>query len=318
VALSTFEIVSATASIHCNFLLNYIPFRSMKSKIRPIKKELIQAAVIGDPVSHSLSPKIHNFLLEKHEIAGNYSAIQVKKSDLKSEIVLLIEKGFAGFNITIPHKEEIFKICDYKSKTASLTGAVNTVVITEDKKLFGHNSDAEGFLNNLKNSQNNFDLKDKNAFVIGAGGAARAIVYGLIKSGVAKIYITNRSEIRVTELIKNFENFAEKKKCELEFLTQENFEKKFGECDLLVNSTSLGMDGQEKLIIDLKNLNRSAIVYDIVYKPLMTDLLKDAEARGNKIVTGLGMLVFQALIGFEMWFKQKPEEQFVKELFEIL
>ena len=104
----------------------------------------------------------------------------------------------------------------------------------------------------------------------------------------------------------------------MEFLTQENFEKKFGECDLLVNSTSFGMDGQEKLIIDLKNLNRSAIVYDIVYKPLMTDLLKDAKARGNKIVTGIGMLVFQALIGFEMWFKQKPEEQFVKELFEIL
>jgi shikimate dehydrogenase len=284
----------------------------------PAQQKLIAAAVIGCPISHSLSPKIHNFLLEKYQIAGNYSAIEVGKDELKAFVSRAIKNQFAGFNVTIPHKEEIFKICDFKSKTALLTGAVNTVVITEDHKLFGHNSDAEGFLNNLKNSIPDFDLKNKAAFLIGAGGASRAIVYALIKAGVKKIFITNRNQNRANELIKNFANFAGEKKCEIEFLEQINFEEKLSECDLLINSTSLGMKGQQALTINLKNLNRDAIVYDIVYQPLMTDLLKSAQERGNKIVNGIGMLIFQALIGFEMWFKQKPDEKFVQDLFKIL
>lgn len=267
----------------------------------------IKAAVIGDPISHSLSPKIHNFFLKKYKIDGSYEAIQIKKDELKKSVAELVNQGFAGFNVTLPHKEEIFKICDHKSKTAELTKAVNTVIVTEDKKLFGHNSDAEGFLNNLKESQPNFDLKNKNAFVIGAGGAARAIVYALIKAGAKKIFITNRNEARALELIKNFSDFSAEKNCQLKFLDAKNFAEKLSDCDLLTNSTSLGMSGQEPLIIDLKNLKKSAIVYDIVYKPLMTDLLQAAEKNGNKIVTGIGMLIHQALIGFEFWFKQKPE-----------
>jgi shikimate dehydrogenase len=277
-----------------------------------------KASVIGDPISHSLSPTIHNFLLSKHQIDGEYNAVLVKKDELKSFIKTAIENDLAGFNITIPHKEEIFKICDYKSKTASLTGAVNTVVITQDKKVFGHNSDGEGFINHLKNSINNYKLNGKIAFVIGAGGAARAIVYALIKEGVKEIYITNRSESRAQELIKNFADFAVEKKCHLHFVNKKTFEENLIKSDLLVNSSSLGMTGQEPLEIDLKNLNQSAVVFDIVYKPLMTNLLKTAQSRGNKIVTGLGMLVFQALVGFELWFKQKPDEKFVKELFKNL
>lgn len=267
----------------------------------------LKAAVIGDPISHSLSPTIHGFLLAKHQIDGTYEAKKIAKEDLASGITEIVNQGFAGFNVTLPHKEEIYKICDYKSKTATLTGAVNTVIITPDKKLFGHNSDVAGFLNNLQNSHPDFDLKGKIAFVIGAGGAARAIVYGLIKSQVKKIYITNRSEIRAAELIKNFSDFATEKNCEIKFLEQKDFEKNLSECDLLTNSTSLGMKGQAALEIDLQNLNRDAIVYDIVYKPLMTEILKSASARGNKITTGIGMLVHQALIGFEAWFKTKPE-----------
>lgn len=267
----------------------------------------IKAAVIGDPISHSLSPTIHGFLLTKHKIDGSYEVKKIAQEDLPDGVAALVSEGFAGFNVTIPHKEEIFKICDYKSKTATLTGAVNTVIVTPDKKLFGHNSDVAGFLNNLQNSHPDFDLKNKTAFVIGAGGAARAIVYGLIKSHVRKIYITNRSAIRAAELIKNFTNFASEKNCEIKFLEQKDFEKHLSECDLLTNSTSLGMKGQEPLEIDLQNLNQDAIVYDIVYKPLMTELLKSAAARGNKVTTGIGMLVHQALIGFEAWFKTKPE-----------
>jgi shikimate dehydrogenase len=267
----------------------------------------IKAAVIGDPISHSLSPIIHNFFLEKYSINGSYEAIQIKAENLKQEVEKLINLGFSGFNITIPHKEEFFKICHYKSKSAVLTGAVNTAIITSDKKIFGHNSDVEGFLNNLKKSQPNFNLKNKNVFVIGAGGAARAIVYGLLKSEVKKIIITNRNQTRAQNLIKNFDSIAFERKCEMDFYDTKNFSKTLSQCDLLINSTSLGMISQETLTLDIKNLPPSAIVYDIVYKPLMTNLLKSAESQGNKIITGIGMLIEQALVGFEAWFKKKPE-----------
>jgi shikimate dehydrogenase len=267
---------------------------------------MIKAAVIGDPISHSLSPKIHNFFLKKYGIYGSYEAIRIEKERFEAGIEELVSQGFSGFNVTLPHKETMYKLCDHKSKSAELTGAVNTVFITADKKLFGHNSDVDGFLNNLKNKQPDFDLKGKTAFVIGAGGAARAIVYGLIKSGVKKLYITNRNSDKALKLISDFKLRLEN--CDkIEFLEMAEFSKKLGTCDLLVNSTSLGMMGQEKLAIDLSHLNESAIVYDIVYKPLMTDLLTSSHKRGNKIVTGIGMLIQQALIGFEAWFKQKPE-----------
>lgn len=272
-----------------------------------ISSQAIKAAVIGDPISHSLSPKIHNYWLEQKQIDGVYLALQISKNDLLTCVDSLVKMNFAGFNVTIPHKEEIFKICNLTSKTAQLTKAVNTVIITEDKKIFGHNSDSEGFLNNLYHSQKTLILKDKTAFIIGAGGAARAIIYSLIKSEMKKIVITNRNCARALELIKDFTNFAAEKNCHLEFLDSQNFEENLDKCDLLVNSTSLGMIGQEALKINLKNLAKSAIVYDIVYKPLITDLLQQAQNQGNKIVTGIGMLVFQAAIGFEAWFKMKPQ-----------
>lgn len=262
---------------------------------------MIKAAVIGDPIAHSLSPKIHNFFLKELGINGSYEAIRVEKNELHEAVRNLVNQGFAGFNVTIPHKEKIFEICDELDETAKLTGAVNTVVITKEKKIRGLNSDVSGFLKNLKNSAPDFDLKNKTAFVIGAGGAARAVVFGLLQSGVKKIYLTNRTE---------------KKLFEEEFLSKENFEKKLGECDLLVNTTSLGMAGCEPLSLDLSSLNKSAIVCDIVYKPLETELLKSAKARGNKVVTGIGMLVEQALVGFELWFEKKAKPN--AKLMEVL
>lgn len=296
-----------TLELNIKSSLNYEEFGNSIISEENLAKKKIKAAVIGDPISHSLSPKIHNFLIKRHNIDGIYIAVEIKKENLISNVKSLIEMGFAGFNVTIPHKEEIFKICDFKSKTATLTGAVNTVIITQDKKLFGHNSDAEGFINNLKNHFPDFSLKDKTAFVIGAGGAARAIVYSLIKEKVKNIFITNRDEKRALELIKNFDNFCKENSCKIEFLSKEIFENNLDKCDLLINSTSLGMQGCEALEIDIKNLAKKAIVYDIVYKPLETELLKKAKTQGNKTITGIGMLIHQALIGFEAWFKKKPE-----------
>ncbi len=284
-----------------------------------ISSKAIKAAVIGDPISHSLSPKIHNSWIEQKNIDGIYVALKIAKSDLNLCVDSLVKMNFSGFNVTIPHKEEIFKICDFKSKTAELTKAVNTVIITEDKKLFGHNSDSEGFLNNLANSKINFVLKNKTSFVIGAGGAARAIVYSLIKSEVKEIFITNRNEKRALELISDFKSFSDSKNCNLHFLDSKSFEENLEKCHLLINSTSLGMVGQEQLKIDLKALPKSAIVYDIVYKPLMTELLNKAQIQGNEIVTGIGMLVYQAAIGFEAWFKTKPQvdDSFIKQTLEL-
>jgi shikimate dehydrogenase len=267
----------------------------------------IKAGVIGDPISHSLSPQIHNYFLKKYNIDGSYEAILIKKENLLLSMQELVNQGFSGFNVTIPHKEVVFKICDFTSKTAQLTKAVNTLIITPDKRIFGHNSDAEGFLNNLEDNCPDFDLKDKIAFVIGAGGAARAIVYALIKNQVKNIFITNRNHNRALNLIDDFAIFAKEKKCELNFLPQVDFEKQLNTCDLLINSTSLGMENQEELKIDLEKLKKTAIVYDIVYKPLETELLKLAKSRGNRIITGIGMLIHQALIGFEAWFGKKPE-----------
>jgi len=275
-----------------------------------------KAAVIGNPISHSKSPIIHNFFLEKYKINATYEAIKMQENDFDNSIANLINQDFSGFNVTLPFKEKIYTKCDHLSKSASLTKAVNTVVITKDKKLFGHNSDIEGFLNNLKYQQEDFDLKNKNCYVIGAGGAARAIIYGLIKSEVKQIVITNRNEQRAQNLINDFLNFAKEKKCEILFMNKDDFEKNLDNCDLLINSSSLGMKNQDKLELNINSLKKAAIVYDIVYQPLMTDLLVNAKNNGNKIVTGLGMLVFQALIGFELFFNKEPETKYISELFE--
>ena len=201
------------------------------------------------------------------------------------------------------------------TRLSPLTKAVNTVIFAQGK-IFGHNSDAEGFINNLKNTHPDLELEDKTSFVIGAGGAARAIIYSLIKSKAKNVTITNRNKERALDLIKDFTDFANENSCELNFKSATDFEQNLNECDLLINSTSLGMIGQEQLQINLENLPTKTIVCDIVYNPLMTDLLKVAQERGNKITTGIGMLIHQALIGFESWFKQKPEID--KELEEIL
>lgn len=275
----------------------------------------IKAALIGNPVGHSLSPKMHGFWLKQNNIDGSYEAILVKAEDLEGAVRSMIAEGYAGFNITIPHKEKIFQLCNLRTNKANLTKAVNTVIINNGK-LEGDNSDCEGFMENLKFFQPDLSLKNKNAFLIGSGGGARAIVFSLITSRVKKIFITNRNQQKAQNLINDFQNFATENQVELYFLNQEEFTQNLSQCDLLINSTSLGMVGQPPLTINLKNLQKSAIVYDIVYKPLMTDLLKQAQSNGNKIVTGIGMLAFQGAIGFEYWFKKKPKV--TNELLEFL
>ncbi len=287
------------------------------SLINSNSKNLIKAGVIGFPISHSLSPIIHNFYLKKYKINGTYEAFAIPNENFEESIKNLVDQQqLSGFNITIPHKEKIYNLCSHLSKTAQITKAVNTVIILQNGKFFGHNSDADGFIKNFYNHCPNYQLSHKKCLVIGAGGASRAIVYSLISQKVAKIFIANRDHEKALKLIEDFKNFSQQNFVELEFVPlKKNFDF-LPEIDLIINSTSLGMINQSKLDIDISNAKKSAIIYDIVYKPLITDILKQAETLNLKIITGIGMLIEQALIGFEAWFKIKAE--FDLELEKIL
>lgn len=268
------------------------------------------AAVIGDPISQSLSPKLHNYWLGKYKIDGIYISLKVSKEELPEFLRSLPKVGFSGCNITIPHKESALKLCDFISKSAKEIGAVNTITIDKDGKIYGDNSDYFGFIQNIKTTYPNFDFKNKKVLLLGAGGAARAIVFGLLQEGVDNIVIANRSLEKAENLVKIFAKTTA--------VGWQNRANNLEEFDLLINSTSLGMVGKEELEIDLSHLRKSTIVCDIVYKPLMTKLLSTAKKQGNPIVTGIGMLIYQGIVGFEKWFGIKPEidQKLIDEMIE--
>lgn len=259
----------------------------------------IKAGVIGYPIKHSKSPLIHNHWIEKHGLSGEYIAIDIAPENLKDGIQKLIDEGFAGFNVTIPHKQEIFKLCSDVDATARAIGAVNTVVV-RDGELHGTNTDAFGFIENVRQSAFGVDFLHRPAVVLGAGGAARAIVHGLIEAGAGQIIVMNRTADKAKDV-------AELNTDIVRVAPWEGRATMLRDCGLLVNTTSLGMTGKDSLDIDLDLLPKDAVVSDIVYAPLMTDLLKAADARGNQIVTGIGMLLHQARPAFEKWFGVLPE-----------
>lgn len=265
------------------------------------------AGVIGDPISHSLSPKLHNYLLEKYAIDGIYMPLKISPKDLELCLNFMIKAGFKGCNVTIPHKEAAYQLCHKRSIEAELIGAVNTIIITEKQELYGHNSDGIGFINNIKNHFPEFDFNNKKAVVLGSGGASRAICYALMQQKIGKIILTNRNFERAEKMIQDFTKIPEFKTSSLSISPWPKREEILSDCDLLINTTSLGMQNGEELKMDLANLNKNALVCDIIYKPLMTELLNLAQSRGNKIVTGIGMLINQALVGFEAWYGVKPE-----------
>jgi len=267
----------------------------------------MKLAVIGHPINHSKSPIIHNDWIEKSRLEGEYIAIDIAPNELEQEIRKLIEQGYDGFNITIPHKQNIMTLCSAIDESAKKIGAVNTVVINNGK-LSGYNTDAFGFIQNIKeNSQFCFD--DKTAFVLGAGGAARAVIQGLIDENVCKIYLSNRTLSKAQELKSMAQDI-------IEVIEWDGRESMLVETDLLVNTTSLGMSDKNSLELNLTALKKSALVTDIVYAPLMTDLLKQAEKNGHKIVTGIGMLLYQAQKSFEIWTGSFPDvdEDLVKKV----
>lgn len=256
----------------------------------------LKAAVIGHPVAHSKSPLIHQNWMAQYNIQGTYEAVNIAPERLEQGIKDLVSQGFGGFNATIPHKQALINLCDDLDDSAKKIGAVNTVKI-ENGKLTGYNTDAFGFIENLRHVIPDFDFQEADAFILGAGGAARAAIYGLREAGVKKITVCNRTSENAYVIAKEFE-------CGV---ADWNDRRVLNSVTLLVNTTALGMMGKEPLQIDLALLPATSAVYDIVYAPLMTDLLQQAQARGNKIVTGIGMLLHQARPAFELWTGILPE-----------
>ncbi|HEX9767881.1 MAG TPA: shikimate dehydrogenase [Kiloniellales bacterium] len=257
------------------------------------------AGVMGWPIEHSLSPRVHGYWLEHHRIDGVYVPLAVAPRDLERALTALPALGFRGVNLTLPHKERALGLCHEADDLARRIGAVNTIVV-RDGKLIGSNSDGFGFLENLKAGAPGWRPEAASAVVLGAGGAARAVVAALIDAGAPQVRIVNRTRPRAEELAASLGGAIS-----VHGWKQRNA--LLAGAGLLVNTTSLGMAGQPPLDLDLGGLPRDAVVSDLVYAPLMTPLLEAARARGNPLVDGLGMLLHQARPGFEAWFGSRPE-----------
>ncbi len=263
-----------------------------------------KVCVIGYPVEQSLSPQIHNYWLKKYSIEGVYEKREIKPEEFDKVFPRLEEEGYVGCNVTIPFKEKAFEFVKEKGEIlgdAASVSAINTIKF-EKGKILGKNTDIEGFVSNIKNNSKNFDFTKGKVVVLGSGGAARAVVKGLFNEKVPEIIIVNRSKERAVRLLEDLKITSNTKVVEWE-----EKDTVLRNVNLLINTTSLGMQNQKELDINLDLLPKEALVTDIVYKPLYTKLLTDAKARGNDIVDGLGMLLYQAVPGFTWWFGKRPE-----------
>jgi shikimate dehydrogenase len=259
-----------------------------------------RACVIGWPVEHSRSPLIHNYWLKLYGIPGAYEKVAVKPEELAAFLGSLFERGFTGCNVTLPHKEAALKLAQVVDQSARAVGAANTLWLDYEAELHASNTDAFGFMANLAEQAPAWKARRRPVLVLGAGGAARAIVHGLLEGGVAKIFLANRSRERADALARDFDR-------RVEVVAWSDRDAALAGCGLLVNATSLGMTGKPPLELDLAALPADAAVVDIVYSPRETRLLAAARARGNPTVDGLGMLLYQAVPGFERWFGFRPE-----------
>lgn len=264
--------------------------------------------VIGYPAKHSLSPYIHKYWLDKYGIEGSYEIQEIAPDKFDNFFLNLHKNDYAGCNITVPYKERAFELVDGMDEdyrdvdgVAFSNKAINTILVT-NKKYIALNTDSDGFIKNIEKHKSIF--RNKAAVVLGAGGAARSIVLALVILQCKEIIIANRNIDKAKKIVDDLGLYIKYMNplMEIKITAWEERNSAISGANLLVNTTSLGMVGQPELDIDLTNLPKNALVTDIVYRPLETKLLKDAKSRGNPTVDGLGMLLYQAKPGFEMWF----------------
>lgn len=261
------------------------------------------AGIMGWPVAHSRSPALHGFWLQEHRIDGAYVPLAVAPERLEQALRALPALGFRGCNLTIPHKQAALKVMDRVDPFARRIGAMNTVIVAPDGSLEGSNTDVFGFRENLREQAPGWQASAGPAVVLGAGGAARAVVAALSAAGVAEIRLVNRTRDRAAVL-------AHELSVPETHVTVHPWEHRsevLAGAVLLVNTTSLGMENESPLEIDVAPLPKTAVVVDIVYVPLETELLAVARRRGNPVVDGLGMLLHQGRPGFAAWFGVAPQ-----------
>jgi shikimate dehydrogenase len=257
-----------------------------------------RAGVVGWPIEHSRSPTIHRYWLKELGIPGSYEKFAVRPEEFRQFANKIGRDGFLGANVTAPHKEAAFEACDRRTAVAEALGAVNTLW-RQDDQLCGDNTDVAGFLANLDESASEWAEQRKLAVVIGAGGAARGIIYALVSRGFERVVVVNRTQARAEALASHFGS-------SITVTPWTDLAAELPGADLLVNTSTLGMVGQPALSVDLSPLPDEAVVADAVYVPLRTPLIQAARARGLRVAEGLGMLLHQAAPSFARWFGQRP------------
>ncbi len=264
------------------------------------KDRIPLAGVIGAPIAHSRSPRLHQYWLNAYRIRGYYVPLHVDSSSLENVLKTMPNMGFVGANVTIPHKEHVLNIADVVTDRAALIGAANTLIFRDDGSVLADNTDGYGFIENLRHGAPSWRPENGPAAVIGAGGAARAVVSALIEVGCPEIRLSNRTKTRAEALRQEFGTKIDV----VDWVKAGNM---LDGAKLVVNTSSLGMEGKPALRVPLDGLSVDTVVTDLVYAPLETDLLAYARSIGCETVDGLGMLLHQAVPGFERWFGVRPE-----------
>ena len=248
--------------------------------------------VIGNPIEHSLSPKLHNYWFEKNNINANYDRRKIDKSEIQDIINEIKNNKLDGINVTVPFKSDVIPFLDTLSEESQITQSVNTIY-KQDKKLIGHNTDIKGFELSLKETK--FDLENKTIFILGAGGVVPSIIYALKKLGVSKIMISNRTKQKTENLKKFFSNINI-----VDWGDQPNF-------DIIINATSLGLNKEDNIGLNFKNINKEKLFYDVIYNPKETNFLKTGKSLGCSVSNGKMMFIYQAFEAFRLWHNVKPE-----------
>ena len=248
--------------------------------------------VIGNPIEHSLSPKLHNYWFEKNNVDANYSKRKIDKNKIQEVILEIRDKKLDGINVTVPFKNDVIPFLDTLSEESKITQSVNTIYMHDDK-LIGHNTDIKGF--ELSLAETHFNLKDKKIFILGAGGVVPSIIYALEKAGVSKIIVSNRTKQRAEDLKKNFPNI---------YVVDWGIQSEF---DMIINATSLGLNKEDDIGLNFKDMNKEKLFYDVIYNPKETNFLKIGKKLGCQVCNGKMMFIYQAFEAFKLWHKIKPE-----------
>jgi len=263
-------------------------------------KQIPLAGVLGNPIAQSKSPRLHCYWLRKYGLLGHYVPLHVTEDNLEAVIRTMPKMGFVGANVTLPHKIAVMKLADQVSDRATLIGAANTLTFKEDGRIIADNTDGYGFMANLRQNAPDWDPKAGPAVILGAGGAARAVIVALADAGVSEILLSNRTRVKADALRAEFG-------ARIHVIDWVQAGNVLEEAATVINTTSLGMVGNTELRVALDGLRKGTLVTDIVYSPLRTKLLNDAEAMGCVTVDGLGMLLHQGVPGFERWFGVRPQ-----------